>query len=132
MGLIVDSSAIIAILEQAPEHGLFWSLLYEAPEKFISAVSYVEISSVLERRRGEAGKNAIDKLINTHHLQIHPVTVTQSIIARNAYRLYGRGSGHKANLNIGDVFSYALSKEMDAPLLFKGDDFIHTDVKRAA
>ncbi|MGI5285786.1 type II toxin-antitoxin system VapC family toxin [Nonomuraea polychroma] len=96
----------------------------------ISAVNYVEAAIVADNR-GEAMRKAFDTLINEMGLIIEPVTPNQARIARRAYQTYGKGNHSKAKLNMGDCFAYALAKDLDQPLLFKGEDFPHTDITPA-
>nr|WP_240970971.1 type II toxin-antitoxin system VapC family toxin [Microbispora sp. CL1-1] len=103
----------------------------DAPTRRISAGTYVELAAVVERARDPAASRLLDDLLARMRAQIMPVTPEQARTARRAYWDYGRGSGHKAGLNFGDCFSYALARECGEPLLFKGDDFVHTDVTPA-
>jgi ribonuclease VapC len=96
----------------------------------ISAVNYVEAAIVADNR-GEAMRNAFDTLVNEMGLIIEPVTPNQARIARRAYQTFGKGNNSKAKLNIGDCFAYALAKDLDQALPFKGDDFPHTDITPA-
>lgn len=129
--MIVDSSALIAILVNE-EDGAALSLVLDTPEAVrMSAASYLETSIVIDRYRDAVLSARLDDLILDSEILIEPVTAEQARIARQAYRDYGKGSGHPANLNFGDCFSYALAREKREPLLFKGDDFIHTDLRSA-
>jgi ribonuclease VapC len=98
----------------------------------MSAASYLETSIVIDAHRDAALSARIDDLILDAEIVIEPVTLEQARLARQAYRDYGKGSGHRANLNFGDCFSYALAREKREPILFKGDDFVHTDLRPAA
>jgi ribonuclease VapC len=129
--LIVDKSALVAILRQEPEHSVFEKILDEAESLRISAANYLELSIVIDSRRDPALSREIDDLLDRFSIEIAPVTVEQALIAREAYRDYGRGSGHAANLNFGDCFSYALARTKREPILYKGDDFGHTDLRSA-
>jgi ribonuclease VapC len=129
--MIVDSSAIVAILKDEPEGLLFSKVLDSAGFIRMSAASYFETSIVIDRNRNPVLSAGLDDLIETAKIEIEPVTVEQAKIARQAYRDYGRGSGHPANLNFGDCFSYALAQEKREPVLWKGDDFGHTDLRPA-
>lgn len=97
----------------------------------ISAATYLEMGIVLDQRSSTLEWNRIDEFIKSLGIRIEPVTESQAKIAREAYRIYGRGSGHRANLNFGDCFSYALAEDLGEPILFKGDDFVHTDLVSA-
>jgi ribonuclease VapC len=130
--LIVDTSALVAILRQEPEHSAFEKILDEAEGLRISAANYLELSIVIDSRRDPALSRGIDDLLDRFSIEIEPVTVEQARIARQAYRDYGRGSGHAANLNFGDCFSYALARAKREPILYKGDDFGRTDLRSAA
>ncbi|SFP73373.1 type II toxin-antitoxin system VapC family toxin [Sphingomonas rubra] len=128
--MIVDTSALFAILLHEPEGLRFRSLIAKAHTPRISAGSVVELQAVLTRRfNGELDDEA-DELLAASRLVIVPVTGDQALIGREAYRRYGIGTGHRANLNFGDCFAYALARATGEPLLFKGDDFTHTDVPR--
>ena len=129
--MIVDSSAIVAILKQEPDWKEFLSTLNAANEISISAGTYFEISIVIGRLNNPIMNRQIDELMEEFSILIEPFTAEQAQIARQAYRDYGRGSGHPANLNFGDCFAYALARVKREPLLFKGDDFAHTDVRSA-
>jgi ribonuclease VapC len=97
----------------------------------LSAATYVEISVVVQRLKDPALDDEIDELIQYFDINVEPLTAEQAKIARRAYRDYGRGSGHPANLSFGDCFSYALAREKREPMLWKGDDFGHTDIRPA-
>jgi ribonuclease VapC len=130
--MIVDTSALVAILRHEPERLPFARLLHEAESLRMSAAAYLELSIVIDSRKDAALSREIDELIQRFNIIIEPVTPEQARIAREAYRDYGRGSGHPAHLNFGDCFSYALARAKREPILFKGDDFIHTDLRPAA
>jgi len=129
--MIVDTSALVAILKLEPERVPFAEILDRAESLRISAVTYLEMSIVMDSRRSPALSREVDEIIERFNVQIEPVTVEQAKIARQAYRDYGRGSGHPANLNFGDCFSYALARDKREPILYKGDDFGHTDLRPA-
>jgi ribonuclease VapC len=98
----------------------------------MSAATYVETAVVADSRPNRAPSNRLDPLLAALDVTIEPLTVAQAQIARRAYQEFGKGSQHPAKLNLGDCFSYALAIENDEPLLFKGDDFGHTDVRVAS
>ena len=129
--MIVDTSAIIAIVKQETE----WEVLAEKLDKtdgpLISAATFVELSVVVERFKNPALNRRLDEIIEYFEIEIEPFTATQAKIARLAYRDYGKGSGHPANLNFGDCFTYALARDKREPVLYKGDDFVHTDLRSA-
>jgi ribonuclease VapC len=129
--MIVDSSALIAILTDEPD-GLALSRALDEPEIVrLSAASYLETSIVLDKNRDVVLSAKLDQLIEDMNIVIEPVTVAQAKIARQAYRDYGKGSGHPAGLNFGDCLSYALARDKREPMLWKGDDFGHTDLRSA-
>jgi ribonuclease VapC len=128
--MIVDSSAIIAILRNEPDAAAMAEALQEAPVRRISAVTYVEAAVVADNDRNPLLSRRFDGLVRDAQMLVEPVTARQAELARQAYRDFGKGR-HKAGLNLGDCFAYALAKETDEPLLFKGDDFRHTDVEAA-
>lgn len=126
--MIVDTSAVIAILRNEPDAERFAGAIEAAGERRISAVSFVEAAAVIDGSRDAVASRRLDDFMREAELVIEPVTAEQAKIAREAYRDFGKGSGHSAKLNFGDCFAYALAKAAASPLLFKGDDFIHTDV----
>src|ERR1035437_361508 len=129
--MIVDTSALIAILTHEPD-SLALALALDLPEDVrLSAASYVETSIVLDKHRDPVLSGKLDDLIEDLKIVIEPVTAEQARIARQAYRDYGEGSGHRAGLNFGDCLSYALAREKREPMLYKGDDFVHTDIRPA-
>jgi ribonuclease VapC len=105
--------------------------LNDAEHVLMSAATYLELSIVIDGRKDPALSREVDDFLDRLSVEIEPVTPEQARIARDAYRDYGRGSGHAANLNFGDCFSYALARAMREPILFKGEDFIHTDLRSA-
>ena len=134
--MILDTSALMAILRfeaEAPEFaGIIASRAERAAPRRISAVSYVEAGVVIDGSKDPVASRRFDELIEEAEIAIEPVTEAQARIARQAYRYFGKTSGHPAKLNFGDCFSYALAKSKGEPLLFKGQDFARTDVKSAA
>jgi ribonuclease VapC len=130
--MIVDTSALVAILKREPEHAAFSDILETERNVSMSAATYFEACTVVDSLRQPAMSRALDDLIERARIQIEPVTAEQARIARLAYRDYGKGSGHPARLNFGDCFSYALARARREPILFKGDDFVHTDLRAAA
>ena len=129
--MIVDTSALIAILRAEPDAARYANALAAADDQAISAANYVETAIVIDAGRDPIASRNVDRLISTAGLAIEPVTVEQAMIARAAYRDFGKGSGHPAQLNFGDCFAYALATSTGRPLLFKGDDFGRTDVTPA-
>ncbi|GAA1514985.1 type II toxin-antitoxin system VapC family toxin [Nocardioides humi] len=128
--MIVDTSALIAILVNEPERELFNNMLGNHPSR-MSAANWFEAAMVAEGRGGRRATVDLDRLVDIFGITIEPVTVEQATAARIAFRRYGKGSGSPARLNFGDCFAYALSATSGEPLLFKGDDFTHTDILRA-
>jgi ribonuclease VapC len=129
--MIVDTSAIVAILRREPDWRVYSQAIEADKNSSISAVSYLETSIVIDSKRDAATSQALDRLIESGRIEIEPFSFEQARIARQAYRDYGRGSGHPANLNFGDCFSYALARVKREPILFKGDDFSQTDLRSA-
>jgi ribonuclease VapC len=129
--MIVDSSALIAILRREPDRDAYARAIASADRPRMSAASYLEVGIVVDRDRNPIASRRVDDLISEASIEIAPVTDAQIRIARSAYRDFGKGSGHPARLNFGDCFAYALAKDLNETLLFKGDDFIHTDVRNA-
>jgi ribonuclease VapC len=125
--MIIDTSALVAVLDQELEAERIVRTLASAPERILSAANLVEVGIVMQARRGDDGARDLDLLLAKLRVDIAVVTANQADIARKAFRRYGRGR-HAANLNFGDCFAYALAKDTSAPLLFKGDDFGQTDV----
>jgi ribonuclease VapC len=126
--LILDSSVVIAILRAEPDAERFAIAIEQARSVRISAATYVEIGAVMDQERDPVLSRRVDDLLDIAGTVIEPVSPERARIARAAYRDFGRGSGHPAKLNFGDCFAYALAKTAGEPLLFKGDDFGHTDV----
>lgn len=129
--MIIDSSALIAILQGEPEAQAFADALEAAESIHLSVGTLLEASIVADGYRNPKLSARFDEIVENPKIIIEPVTVEQAQIARQAYRDYGRGSGHPANLNFGDCFAYALARAKREPLLFKGDDFGHTDLRSA-
>lgn len=128
--MIIDSSAVIAVLRDEPDASAMSAALQRAPVCRMSAVTFVEAAVVTDSNRNPVLSRRFDDLLRDLRMRIEPVTASQAEIARQAYRDFGK-SRHKAGLNFGDCFAYALAKELDEPLLFRGDDFRHTDVEVA-
>jgi ribonuclease VapC len=128
--MILDSSPVVAILRAEPDAPEFAKAIKTASIRKMSAVSYVEAAIVIDSGDDPVASRRFDDFFRVSQISIEPVTRRQAEIARQAYRDFGKGR-HKARLNLGDCFAYALAKEMDEPLLFKGRDFNHTDVESA-
>ncbi len=129
--MIVDSSAMIAILTDEPDGPAMSQALDEPRIVRLSSASYLETVIVLDKHGDVVLSAKLDELIEDSNIVIEPVTVEQAKIARQAYRDFGKGSGHPAGLNFGDCFSYALARDKREPMLWKGDDFGHTDLRPA-
>jgi ribonuclease VapC len=127
--MIIDTSAIVAILRDEPEAMSCAQAIAGAKSRRVSAVNYVEAAAVIDGSRNPITSRRFDELFREAALRIEPVTEVQARIAREAYRDFGKGSGHEAALNFGDCFAYALAKAMGEPILFKGNDFRHTDLE---
>lgn len=126
--MILDSSAIVAVLRAEPEASAFAKTIACSGRCYVSPVSYVEAAVVIDRGGDAIASRRFDDFFRASGITVATVTPEQAEVARHAYRDFGKGR-HKAGLNLGDCFAYALAKEMDEPLLFKGDDFRHTDVE---
>jgi ribonuclease VapC len=126
--MIADTSALIAVLRDDPEAERCARAIASATNCRLSAASFVETAAVLDGSRDPIASRRFDDLLREAEIIVEPVTEIQARIAREAYRDFGRGSGHRAQLNFGDCFSYALARDIDEPLLFVGDDFGHTDI----
>jgi ribonuclease VapC len=129
--VIVETSALMAILLREPERASFLAAVLADPDPRISAANYVEAGAVVDRLGDPARARMLDDLVTRLRLRIEPVTAEQARVAREAHRDFGRGSRHRAKLNFGDTFGYALAVTTGEPLLFKGDHFGETDVRRA-
>ncbi len=128
--MVLDTSAIIAIIAREPSASRLSAVVDAADTRRISAASMVEASMVLLGRRGPLSEHLLDQFVREIRADVEPVTGTQAQIAREAATRFGRGR-HPAALNVGDCFSYALSIDAGEPLLFVGDDFSRTDVEVA-
>jgi ribonuclease VapC len=125
--MVVDTSALVAILNGEPERQQFIERIATAGSRLISAATLLEAGIVIEARRGEHAGRELDLLLHRARFEVIPVDAEQVEIARAAFRLFGKGR-HPAGLNFGDCFSYALAKLRGEELLFKGEDFLKTDV----
>jgi ribonuclease VapC len=125
--MVIDTSAIMAILQLEPEAELFATLIEVSPVRLISSVSVLEAGIIAEARKGEAGAQELDALLAQARATISAFDLQQAEVAREAFRRFGKGR-HSAALNFGDCAAYALSRVSGEPLLFKGTDFGRTDV----
>lgn len=129
--MIVDASAVIAILRDEPDAPKYAVAIEAASRCRISAANFLEAAIVIDGSRDPVASRRFDDLIREAGMAIEAVTEVQVRLAREAYRDFGRGSGHPARLNFGDCFAYALARTANEPLLFKGNDFLHTDIASA-
>lgn len=128
--MIVDSSAILAIMLQEPDSDAYLDAVLTAPARRMSVANWLETTMVVDGRGTDNAVAQFEAFMDGARIELVPVSVGQAMIARRAWRVYGRGN-HKAKLNFGDCFAYALAKETGEPLLFKGDDFAQTDIEPA-
>jgi ribonuclease VapC len=129
--LIIDTSAVVALLRNEPDADRYADALATASEPRISAGNYIEVGIVIDLNRDPVLSRRLDDLLATARVEVEPVTQLHAELARRAYRDFGKGSGHPAGLNFGDCFAYALARATGEPLLFKGHDFGYTDVQPA-
>lgn len=129
--MIIDTSAIIAILYRETKGTACLGALEQSSAIRLSAASLLEASIVKETKGDAVGTEDLDQFLLDFHIVIEPVTEAQARIARQAYRQFGKGRGHPARLNFGDCFAYALARDRNEPLLFVGNDFSHTDIRSA-
>jgi ribonuclease VapC len=129
--MVVETSVLVAVILREPGFEDFVFQIAEADVRSTSAANYLEASIALLQRRGEGSALELDRVIEEMEIAIVPVTAAQVRIARSAFMDYGKGMGNAAQLNFGDWFGYALAMQLGEPLLFKGDDFAHTDLLRA-
>ena len=127
--MTLDTSAIVAVLQDEVEAAEFLALIDEAPRCLISAVSVLEAAMVLDGRRGENAGAQLDQFLRRASIEIVAFDEEQLVVARRAFLRFGKGR-HKAGLNFGDCAAYALAQWSGEPLLFKGADFGATDVER--
>lgn len=125
--MVIDTSALVAILTAEPEQAAFIHAIEQAEVRLLSAANWVEVSIVIESRYGAAGLHHLDRLLARAGVETVAVDVEQARIAREAFQRYGKGR-HPAALNFGDCFAYALASARSEPLLFKGGDFLQTDL----
>lgn len=128
--MVIDTSAVVAILFDEPDREQLVAKLAAASTRAVSAGSLLECGLVVEARRGEPAGRELDVLLHRARVEVVPVDEDQVLVARAAWRRFGKGR-HRASLNYGDLFAYALARCRDEPLLFVGDDFTQTDVVRA-
>ena len=129
--MIIDSSAVLAILFAEEDAPVFAQAIEAAEARRMSAANWLETAIRVDQGGDAVASNAFDDFFDQAGVSVEAVTATQAQLARRAYRAYGKATGHPAKLNFGDCFAYALAKETGEPLLFKGDDFSRTDVRPA-
>ena len=128
--MVIDSSALAAILLAEPECRPFIEAIETADARLLSVANWLEISIVIEARYGAEGTRDLQRFIECAGIEIIPVDLEQGRLARDAWVRFGKGR-HRADLNYGDCFAYALAKQRRRALLFKGNDFSHTDIAAA-
>ncbi|HEY9785904.1 MAG TPA: type II toxin-antitoxin system VapC family toxin [Candidatus Obscuribacterales bacterium] len=126
--MIVDSSALIAILRAEQSAKLCAEALEQHNVCRISAANFLEVAIVIDASGDPIASRRVDEMIRLANILIEPVTEAQARLAREAYKDFGKGSGHPAQLNFGDCFAYALAQDKGEPLLYTGRDFTHTDI----
>jgi ribonuclease VapC len=127
--VIIDTSAMAAIIFREPDAAALATALAAAPIRRMSAASFVELCVVVDGRRDPVLSGAVEAALARSGIIVVPLTPQQARIARDAYQRFGRGSGHPARLTMGDCFAYALARDLGEPLLFKGNDFALTDIE---
>ena len=125
--MIIDSSAVLAIVLEEADQERFVDAIVDAPLRRMSVSNWLEATMVVDRRGTPFAADRLEEFIRDAKIELMPVSVTQGELARRAWRTFGRGL-HPARLNYGDCFAYALAKETGEPLLFKGNDFAQTDI----
>ena len=129
--MVIDTSALLAILQDEPERRAFNEAIENAESRRVSTATFVEVSIIIEARYGAEGLRDLDLLLVKAGIELVAVDEEQARLAQQAYSRYGKGH-HPAGLNYGDCFSYALAKGLGEALLFKGDDFARTDISTPA
>ena len=128
--MIIDTSALLAILLREADAQRFAVAIHDAHVVRMSVANYLEAALHVDRHGDEVRRAMLDSIINECQIELEPVTIEQAHMARQAFVLFGKGR-HRAGLNFGDCFSYALAKAFREPLLFKGKDFVYTDLDAA-
>ena len=128
--IVVDSSALLALCFEEVEYATFKEAILEADSPVIGAPNFIETFMVIEARAGDSGTRQLDRIVGSLGLAVAAFDASHVAAARDAFRRYGKGR-HRAALNFGDCCAYALAKTLGVPLLFKGNDFAQTDIKRA-
>lgn len=128
---VADTSALVAIAFAEPEREAFLACITQAERVFISMPTLVETRMVVHGRRGQRAVVLLDDFLRLPVFEVVAPAVDEAAAAYAAFVAFGKGSGHSAGLNFGDVFSYALAKVRNLPLLYKGEDFLQTDIRSA-
>jgi ribonuclease VapC len=129
--IVVDASVLVALVKNEPDAIDLAARLLRSERRLISAANWLEAAMVCEGKTDAGQSTGFDTLVETLGIEVVPFTPAHAILAREAFKRYGKGRGTGAKLNFGDCFAYALAKSLGAPLLFKGDDFVQTDLTRA-
>ncbi|AFU05147.1 type II toxin-antitoxin system VapC family toxin [Nocardia brasiliensis] len=129
--MIMDASALLAIVNGEPESDSFTKILGSTRGISMSVVNHFEVAIKVDRHPNPVLARRTEQLMERAGIELVPVSLEQAVIARAAYRDFGKGSGHPAQLNLGDCFAYALATVTKEPLLYKGNDFVHTDIRSA-
>ena len=129
MMIAADTSALMAVILNEPERMSFIGVLTAATTVYVSAPTLVETLMVAYGRRGNRARALVRHMMDISSFEVVAADESMAQLAYDAFEIYGKGSGHAAQLNFGDTFSYALAKIKKVPLLFKGDDFLRTDVR---
>lgn len=125
--MVIDTSAVVAILEHEPERETFVAAIESADMRCMSVANFVELSITAQRRRGAAAVGMVEVFLSSAGIELVAVDIAQGQAASTAFSRFGKGR-HRAGLNYGDCFAYALAKIRGEPLLCKGNDFVHTDL----
>jgi ribonuclease VapC len=126
--VVIDSSAIVAVFRNEPDANELFARAMKYERRVMSASTWLECAMVCEGKKDEGGGERFDGIADALDLEVVPFSPQQAILARAAFKQYGKGRQAKASLSFGDCFSYALAKDLGAPLLFKGNDFAQTDI----
>ncbi len=127
--IVIETSVLVAIYKREPDSEVYVRAITDADALMLPASCLVESVMALSRFRSAAGD--IERLIDRHEIGIAAIDAAAAKHAIDAFSRYGRGSGHPARLNFGDCLSYAVARHLNVPLLYKGDDFTHTDIESA-
>lgn len=128
--MIIDSSALLTVVLREPERERYLNAMLNANPRRMSVANWFESSMVVDSRGNPTASSRFEEVVRLLQLELEPVSGAQAELARRAWQLFGKGN-HRARLNYGDCFAYALAKETGEPLLFKGDDFSQTDIESA-